>query len=195
MRRILVIVATVMMVSGCTTAYWKDRGYDMADIATLTFGLGGGAFVQVGPRPFGYGFIMDDSGIEDGKVGSVSYLTALQGFAERFAVYDSDDMRVKRGKLPPLPKDGDETGSLPIMPHHWSQIRFFAGVTFFSMTVGVNPGELADFASGWLGIDIYGDDLESRVVKDKGSQDGRKDFATSRSYSRRGLLRLGERKG
>ena len=173
MRRILVIVATVMMVSGCTTAYWKDRGYDMADIATLTFGLGGGAFVQVGPRPFGYGFIMDDSGIEDGKVGSVSYLTALQGFAERFAVYDSDDMRVKRGKLPPLSKDENKTGALPIMPHNWSQIRFFAGVTFFSMTVGVNPGELADFASGWLGIEICGDDLESRVVKDKGSQDGR----------------------
>ncbi|MBR1921036.1 MAG: hypothetical protein IJ829_03400 [Kiritimatiellae bacterium] len=154
-------MAAVTLAGGCTTAYWKDRACDAADVATVAVGLGGGAFVQVGPKPVGYGFIVDAFGMEDGKIGIVPYLTALQGVAERYA-YDRDDIRVKRGKLPPLLKDGDERKPLPIMPHHWTELRLFAGVTVVSASIGVNPGELADFALGWLGLDIYGDDAESR---------------------------------
>ncbi|MBR3921911.1 MAG: hypothetical protein IKJ45_02270, partial [Kiritimatiellae bacterium] len=96
---------------------------------------------------------------------------ALKGVAKRFAIYDFDDVRVKRGKLPPLLKDGDEKRSLPIMPHHWTELRLFAGVTVFSMSAGVNPGELADFALGWFGVDIYGDDAESRSGNENGAKD------------------------
>ena len=167
------VVAVAMLVGGCTTAHWQDRGHDMADIATFTIGMGGGAFVQAGPKPFGYGFILDAVGVEDGKIGSAKYLTALKGVAERFAIYDFDDIRVKRGKLPPLLKDGYEKRSLPIMPHHWTELRLLAGVTVFSMSVGVNPGELVDFAFGWFGVDIYGDDAESRNGNEKGAQDDR----------------------
>jgi hypothetical protein len=174
MNRILMIVAVTMLVGGCTTAYWQDRGHDAADIATLTAGTGGGAFVQVGPKPVGYGFIIDASGVEDGgKLGSVMYLTGLQGVAERFAGYDFEDVRVKRGKLPPLLKDGNEKRPIPIMPHHWTSLRIFAGVTVFSMSVGVNPGELVDFSLGWFGVDIYGDDVESRGGNEKGAYDDR----------------------
>jgi len=35
----------------------------------------------------------------------------------------------------------------------------------YGVRVGFNPGELLDFALGWVGIDIYGDDLESRALK------------------------------
>ena len=87
------------------------------------------------------------------------------------AVYDFDDVRVKRGKLPPLLKDGDEKRSLPTMPHHWTELRLFIGVTVFSMSAGVNPGELADFALGWFGVDIYGDDTESRSGNENGAKD------------------------
>lgn len=48
MKRIIIIVAAAMLVGGCTTAYWQDREHDAADIATVTAGMGGGAFVQVG---------------------------------------------------------------------------------------------------------------------------------------------------
>ena len=142
MKRILAIVVVAMLAGGCTTAYWQNRGHDAADIATLTVGMGGGAFVQVGPKPVGYGFIIDAVGVEDGKFGLVPYATALKGVAERFAVYDFDDIRVNRGNLPPL-------------------------------SVGVTPGELADFALGWFGVDIYGDDLANDSGDKKGAQDDR----------------------
>ena len=48
MKRIIIIVAVAMLAGGCTTAYWQNRGHDAADIATVTAGMGGGAFVQVG---------------------------------------------------------------------------------------------------------------------------------------------------
>lgn len=35
----------------------------------------------------------------------------------------------------------------------------------------VNPGELADFALGWFGVDIYGDDTESRSGNENGAKD------------------------
>ena len=171
MKRTLMIVAAAMLVGGCTTAYWQDREHDAADIATITVGMGGGVFVQAGPKPIGYGFIIDAFGVEDGKIGLVPYATALKGVAKRFAVYDFDDIRVKRGKLPPLLKDGDEKRSLPTMPHHWTELRLFIGVTVFSMSAGVNPGELADFALGWIGVDIYGDDTESRSGNENGAKD------------------------
>ena len=173
MKRMLMMVAVAIVTGGCTTTYWQNRGHDAADIATFTVGIGGGAFVQVGPKPVGYGFIIDTVGVEDGKIGSIMYLSALKGVAERFAVYDSDDIRVKRGKLPPLPKDGDDERSLLIMPHHWTALRLFAGVTVFSMSVGVNPGELVDFTLGWFCADIYGDDLVSDGDNKKGEQDDR----------------------
>lgn len=159
--------AVALLSCGCTTAYWKDRACDAADVATATIGMGGGAFVQVGPKPVGCGFILDAFGIEDGKFGVPCYLTALAGVAERFAVYEFDDMRVKRGKLPPLAKEEDEGKPLPIMPHHWTQLRIFAGVTIVSVSVGANPGELLDFALGWLGIDIYGDDAGAKALNNK----------------------------
>ena len=111
MKKVGYVVAVAMLVGGCTTAYWQDREHDAADIATITVGMGGGMFVQAGPKPIGYGFIIDAFGVEDGKIGLVPYATALKGVAKRFAVYDFDDVRVKRGKLPPLLKDGDDTES------------------------------------------------------------------------------------
>ncbi len=170
MKRLVAIILCAGCVCGCTTAYWQDRGYDAADIATLTVGMGGGAFVQVGPKPIGYGFILDVAGVEDGRIGSVPYLTALEGVAKRFAVYDFDDIRVKRGKLPPLLKDDNEGNPLPVMAHNWTQLRLFAGVTLLSMSVGVNPGEAVDFVLGWLGVDIFGDDAgtEARHTELKG---------------------------
>ena len=53
------------------------------------------------------------------------------------------------------------------MPHHWTQLRIFAGVTIVSVSVGANPGELLDFALGWLGIDIYGDDAGAKALNNK----------------------------
>ena len=163
MRMILAIFAVATLACGCTTAYWKDRACDAADVVTATIGMGGGAFAQVGPKPVGYGFILDSFGVEDGKFGVPCYLTALAGVADRFAVYEFDDIRIKRGKLPPLLTEEDEKKSLPIMPHHWTQLRIFAGVTIVSASVGVNLGESLDFALGWLGIDIYGDDAGAKA--------------------------------
>lgn len=40
---------------------------------------------------------------------------------------------------------------------YYSQIEVVAGL-LFTVRAGVNPGELLDFALGWVGIDIYGDD-------------------------------------
>lgn len=47
--------------------------------------------------------------------------------------------------------------------YYYTQLEVAVGVGI-SLRVGVNPGEFVDFVLGWVGIDIYGDDL-SRIKK------------------------------
>lgn len=43
--------------------------------------------------------------------------------------------------------------------HFFSQIEIGAGLVL-TLRAGCNPGELADFLLGWVGLDLYHDDLE-----------------------------------
>jgi hypothetical protein len=42
---------------------------------------------------------------------------------------------------------------------------------FGSLRIGVNPGELADFVLGWVGIDVFDDDIGFVVEEDNLSED------------------------
>ena len=46
--------------------------------------------------------------------------------------------------------------------------------------MGVNPGEFVDFVLGWVGIDIYGDDL-SRIGKKLAEDEAKKKLAEEKS--------------
>jgi len=48
----------------------------------------------------------------------------------------------------------------------YTQIEAVFGLGF-TVRAGFNPGELLDFLLGWFGIDIYGDDLEARKLKEE----------------------------
>jgi hypothetical protein len=46
----------------------------------------------------------------------------------------------------------------------WTQLEATVGL-WWSMRVGVNPGEMLDFLLGWATLDLYGDDAESRKAR------------------------------
>jgi hypothetical protein len=52
-------------------------------------------------------------------------------------------------------------GEVKCPPSYFTQIEVTAGLGGGSR-LGFNPGELLDFILGWVGFDIYGDDLASR---------------------------------
>jgi hypothetical protein len=54
--------------SGCTSAYWMDRGRDAADIFTLSVGTGVGAKARVGPVGAGLLYYRDVAGLRGGQL-------------------------------------------------------------------------------------------------------------------------------
>ena len=76
---------------------------------------------------------------------------------EAFA-HDDDSPSSLRGKAvvahSPLPILAVGRG-----PAYYSQFEIAAGLGL-SLRFGVNPGEFLDFVLGWLGVDVYNDDLE-----------------------------------
>ena len=51
-----------------------------------------------------------------------------------------------------------ETDRRPVRAYRWTQVEVTAAAGP-AVTMGFNPGELADFIVGWFGIDLYGDDI------------------------------------
>jgi hypothetical protein len=47
--------------------------------------------------------------------------------------------------------------------YYWSQVEVIVGLGL-SVRAGVNPGELLDFVLGWVGVDIYADDLNRKAA-------------------------------
>jgi hypothetical protein len=59
----------------------------------------------------------------------------------------------------PMPDEGRRW--YDVAPYYFTQVELVVGMGL-SVRLGVNPGELLDFALGCLGADIYGDDIERR---------------------------------
>jgi hypothetical protein len=49
-------------------------------------------------------------------------------------------------------------------PSYFTQIECVMGLGV-NLKIGFNPGELIDFILGWTTIDIYGDDIEMKILE------------------------------
>jgi hypothetical protein len=60
----------------------------------------------------------------------------------------------------------DNKSNEPAWPFiaQWTQLEATVGL-WWSMRVGVNPGEMLDFLLGWATLDLYGDDAESKKAR------------------------------
>ncbi len=162
-----------ILLSGCSSAnpYYVDRERDSLDIFSLSAECGLGAKARFGP--IGSGLIYSDSsyGLRGGEILGLSQEETADIEAgvigiEQFDIqcYDPNHIpnRVKTySSMNILGVNFPVSSKTPPPPHpyyFYSQldvaICIFGGVRF-----GFNVGELLDFTLGWVGIDIYGDDV------------------------------------
>ena len=173
MRLLLFILPLFALCMGCASPYWQDRRADAADVFTATVGIGYGATARIGPVHTGLGINMDLYGLEAGEVGELTDSTQIKydgPVAVDYCVVFQGDSGIHlgpncsaRGKQvafgsygvpfwnPPPPESPN--------PARWTQIEVAAGLVG-GVRLGFNPGELLDFVLGFLGLDLYGDDLE-----------------------------------
>ena len=180
---VLAILATAVTMTGCasTRAYMVDRGRDAADIVTVTAGTGLGVKVKAGPLATGLILNGDIVGLRGGETfanldyenldiwlpvpvsGELDWLCGLEEWDAR----DPNARHKSYGHSSCFPlvisdlfgdkKDGWST------PYPY-QVEVGAGLGL-SLHVGLNPAEALDFLLGWVGIDIFKDDVESMKRK------------------------------
>jgi hypothetical protein len=165
--RVLVAgAATMLLLTGCA-GYWRDRGRDAGDILGASIGPGIGATAQVGPAAAGLGVHLGLDGWEDGArvegfghapgsfAGSLVIISTKygsEGAADRGKAYRVDTL----GVLPVGPAAG------AMMPaSYFTKVEVSVGF-LASVKVAMNPGEILDFLLGFVGLDIYSDDLAAR---------------------------------
>lgn len=66
----------LLLLCGCTTDYWNDRGNDVMDIFTFTGGTGFGAAFRGGPLHAGLGFYDEGCGLRGGCIGQKGELVS-----------------------------------------------------------------------------------------------------------------------
>lgn len=163
---------------GCS-AYWTDRANDAADVFTLTAEDGSGAKAQVGPLSFGLFASTNSTGLRGGVWGEQTP-TGASDFSSRRdvtvglfgldAFESAHEIARLRGKdrsaenyLENLLVFWEARGpGGPAWPYY-TQIEASVGVVR-GVRVGFNPGELLDLFVGFLGLDLYGDDVGDRVL-------------------------------
>jgi hypothetical protein len=182
----MVVVAANLM--GCVSikAYWVDRGRDAADIITLASGVGAGAKARVGPFQLGFFANSDLAGIRNGlpfaleemghqtieivsPIPIPSSSCKIQEWLTAADCFRPGERSSKRGK------EYEAIGLwVPFIvytdkPGYYTQIEVALGVggTF---RLGLNPGELLDYIFGWVGIDIYGDDIEAKKAEEQSNK-------------------------
>ncbi len=187
---IVALIAFAFGVSGCasTRAYVSDRGHDAADILTLTVGHGlGGAKVQAGPIAIGAYQNMDWMGLRGGEAFAFPdshhagwdawfpfpVIPLDWGNMAGVEMWDGGMRSFERGKnigyLSPYPfwiGGLAERGWRSPYPY---QIDAAVGLGI-TIRAGVNPAEFVDFLLGWIGFDIFNDDLASRRLKEESNR-------------------------
>ena len=163
--------------SGCATSgFMKDRMADGSDIFTATVGKGIGAKARVGPIQVGVISVVDKAGLRGGHLYKPAPFENA-GADICIAIVGLDDFNYMGRTMGPRRKEFATTYCLVPMPYrfkggpqlnasYWTQIEAVIGIGG-TLRLGFNPGELLDFILGWTTIDIYGDDLEAKMQKEK----------------------------
>jgi hypothetical protein len=172
----------VCFFGGCTRmeSYFINRAHDAGDIVFITTGLGLGANARIGPLHAGllanydwYGWHNQWIGAASGEewLGRIDFDWTI-GAMQQFAC-ETDKREKGYTAIGGLPRSGESwAGGFPFLTSveylstkdnalfdpFYTQIEVCAGLVG-SAHAGVNPGELVDFALGFVGIDIFDDDI------------------------------------
>jgi hypothetical protein len=173
---LIICAVFVALLNGCASSYWTDRGRDALDIFTGTVGTGVGAKARIGPIQTGVLYQTDYYGLRGG--GSADFKGGrgllfpdnidLQALLLGGETYLPDDelisLRKKRFDASPDFIFISTVNNYTPCPSYYTQIDIVAALGP-SIRLGFNPGELIDFLLGWVGIDIYSDDVEESWQK------------------------------
>lgn len=176
------LVALALGLSGCTNIH---RENDWKDVFTFTVGEGYGIKAAAGPAQLGIYNGNDMSGLRAGETGSnwgrianYDYVHLVHG-KEHFDGWMDNRGPTTRGKVTAaeyyfpifvLPAATDPYSREDIFTQerkvtdgsrnraYWTRLEIAMGFGY-TVRVGFNPGELLDALLGYVGVDIYGDDI------------------------------------
>lgn len=183
MKKLNFFIFIILLFGNCTSLMnnIKDRGNDAVDIFEFNVAYGGIPqiipFIQaqatIGSRKFGFSFPGDEPkkkgfGLRGGELGYFDYRdeSFLINLVEVIESKSDDPEKIKRIKLRRKSYCG------PSCSNHKNSNAIYTrlGIDFgliFEIHIGFNPGELADFLLGFVGIDIYKDDYYKANSQDK----------------------------
>lgn len=182
---VLALLTTACLLSsGCASTYWGNRGRDAKDVLTCAVGLGLGAKARVGPLQLPLIVQSDYAGLRCGEY----FASPMR---DDFWTYVSEAGYVVDQPIPYYVREYDtlysgyeifDPGGLSEIRHKrvrsqgmglvatfdddalnygfYSQIECTLGA-IFSFKLGMNPGELVDCLLGFLGVDVFADDLRT----------------------------------
>lgn len=174
----LSLLATILLTcSGCTSAYWLDRGRDFNDVFHMGIGPGIGASGRVSAVQMGIVSEMDFINLRGvqplhafGKANTWSTAEMVLSGAEEFKGGPAQAIMQQRRKTYGMDKifmcwmrpmnNAKGTANLPhsVSPAFYSDLEVTAGL-LLAVRVGFNPGELVDFLLGFFTVDFYSDDV------------------------------------
>ncbi len=184
-RHIKAICAVVLLAAaaGCSSpAYWADRKRDAMDIFTFTVGEGYGVKARAGFVNAGLFYNSDIWGLRGGAVFSVPshgrwgpmadfvcpvpippgwlsyWWLSSADFFGAFGLGDGTGLWDKRHKNYQIGMPLVPFLSLCDKPYYYTELEV-AGGLWYTVRLGLNPGELVDFLLGWTTLDILGDDV------------------------------------
>ncbi len=171
-RTLAIVFISAVCMSGCANpqGYFGDRIRDAGDIFTATIGVGAGAAAKIGPLNVGLLANQDKVGLRGGALFDSSSITAEQYdiLAAGITKFSTMQPAVGHGKCVDdfklfgigIPTNNcKETANL-------FQIEAVAGLGP-SVRLGFNPSEALDFALGWFGLDIFGDDVNNKKLQSR----------------------------
>ncbi len=185
-------LALAAALPGCfLPAYLADRGRDAADMFTLSFGVGLGAKVQVGPVQAGF---LDHLDFIGWRYGTIAHMDlhyqivspipwpqkggwfSTRGDFTCFDYFHGDYRSVAGDRHKEYLVATDVPFWAPLgsicptkfdflegksCPAYYTQVEIIIAL-LPAVRVGFNPGEMLDFLLGWATIDIFDDDLEMK---------------------------------
>jgi len=182
----LTVTVVLLYATGCTTPGTEvDRDRDMRDIFTFTTAKGHAFKLRLGPAQVGV--VYPPRQYEAGLRGGEFYKPYKWDFDEYLIFHGNDrfcgtDMTKTRAKsfeaksmgcfaIPTVWKaklydDKDHSKAQERYPWtYYTQTELVFGI-FTRWRIGINWGELADFALGWCNLDFYQDDLKIKEMMD-----------------------------
>ena len=188
----LPLLLIALFLTGCSTPFMTDRERDAADIFTASLGRGAGIKARTGPFQVGLFGNRDKIGLRGGQFHGNLDFSGPGGFDEGISgaylygcssTYDytftlfslesfySPDkcLSCQRGKnlksfgvLGITPINLTSCNRNEINKSSFTQLEVAMGLGF-TVRLGFNPGEALDFLAGWIGIDLYNDDLAKSI--------------------------------